>query len=265
MADQQEPGEQKDELELGIEQDDEAKSKGQVDAQDDPDALDPELPMPRGEEVYSVMEALLFAANSPMTIKRLSVLMNGVPVEEVQDALDELKERYDNVRCGLAVMEVAGGWQVATRPEVADWVLRLHRHRRRNPLTPALMETLAIVAYRQPITRADIEAVRGVDCGSAMRSLQDAGLAEIVGRKEVLGRPPLYGTTEQFLKIFGLKDLESLPSLGKLREVLEGAMKRDEEPAVDGDGEPSEDAPQAEEQSADAPATEQAPEEPTST
>jgi segregation and condensation protein B len=196
----------------------------------DLEALDPELPIPRGAEVEAVLEALLFATTQPLNVKRLSVLMNGVPEEEIQQALGGLQERYQGEACGLALMEVAGGWQVATRPEVADWVLRLHKHRRRQALSPSLLETLAIVAYKQPITRAEIEAIRGVDCGSALRSIQDAGLCEIVGRKDTLGKPPIYGTTELFLKTFGLKDLEQLPSVGELKRVLQAPMKT-EEPA----------------------------------
>lgn len=191
----------------------------------DPDALDPELAVPRGDEVASVLEALLFAATQPLSIKRLSILMNGVPEGEIADALEALRARYNHATCGLTLMEVAGGWQVATRPEVADWVLRLHRHRRKTALSPALMETLAIIAYKQPLTRAEIESIRGVDCGAIMRSLQDAGLVEIVGRKEVLGRPPIYGTTDLFLKTFGMKDIEQLPSVGELKSLLSAPMK----------------------------------------
>lgn len=188
--------------------------------QPDPDALDPEMPIPRGSEVTSVLEALLFAATQPLDAKKISILMNGAPIEEVEASLVILKERYHGATSGLMLMDIAGGWQLATRPEVSDWVLRLHKHRRKSALTPSLLESLAIVAYKQPITRAEIESIRGVDCGTALRSLQDAGLCEIVGRKETLGRPPIYGTTELFLKTFGLRDLEALPALGDLRNAL---------------------------------------------
>lgn len=203
---------------------------------EDSEALDPELPMPSGEEVIAVAEALLFATTQPLSLKRLSVLMNGVPEEEVLAALEELKARYASRSCGLLLMEIAGGWQAATKPEAADWVLRLHKHRRKNPLTPSLMESLAIIAYKQPITRADVEAIRGVDCGTAARSLQDAGLVEVVGRKDVAGRPPLYGTTELFLKTFGLRSIEELPSAGELRAVMGAPMKESAPPAGDGEG-----------------------------
>lgn len=195
---------------------------------EDAEALDPELPLPSGAEVTAVAEALLFATTQPLSLKRLSLLMNGVPEEEISAALEDLRARYGEESCGLILMEVAGGWQVATKPETADWVLRLHKHRRKNPLTPSLMESLAIIAYKQPITRADVEAIRGVDCGTAARSLQDAGLVEVVGRKDVVGRPPLYGTTELFLKTFGLRSIDELPSAGELRAVMEAPMKKDE-------------------------------------
>ncbi len=186
----------------------------------------------------AALEAILFSSTQPLNTKRLSVLLSGAAEDDVKDALGFLNERYSQPSSGLMLMEVAGGWQVATRPEVADWVLRLHRHRKRNPLTPALMETLAIIAYKQPITRADVESIRGVDCGSALRSLQDAGLCEMVGRKEVIGRPPLYGTTELFLKIFGLVSLEELPSVGELREAFGKSGASGADPGEDsGNGE----------------------------
>ncbi|MCC6547266.1 SMC-Scp complex subunit ScpB [Candidatus Sumerlaeota bacterium] len=194
------------------------------------DAIDPELPAPRGSEVESVLEALLFAATQAYTVSKLGLLMNGVPDEEVAAALEKIRARYAQPTSGLMLMEVAGGWQVATRTEVADWILRLHKHRRRTALSPALLETLSIVAYKQPLTRAEVESIRGVDCGSVLRSLQDAGLVEIMGRKEVLGRPPIYGTTDVFLKTFGLKDLEQLPSIGELKGIV---PKADEAPKVE--------------------------------
>lgn len=175
----------------------------------------PDLPPPEGEARLAVMEALLFSAAAPLHPDQLAVL-TGLGADEVGGTLDALREKYARADSGLSLMEVAGGFQLATRGAVSEWVFRLHGHRRRSPITPALLETLAIVAYKQPVTRADIEAIRGVDCGAVMRSLLDAGLAEIVGRKEVPGRPALYGTTDVFLKTFGLRSLEDLPAPGGL-------------------------------------------------
>lgn len=180
-------------------------------------------PAPRDDELVAVAEALLFAATSPLSLERLSQLMGGTPPELVEAAVGDLRARYENRRSGLAVMPVAGGWQMATRPEVADWVLALHKHRRRNPISPALLETLAIVAYKQPIARAEIEAIRGVDCSGVMRALMDAGLVDVVGHKEVPGRPSLYGTSDNFLRVFGLRGLDELPTLGELKAALDHA------------------------------------------
>lgn len=180
-------------------------------------------PAPREDDLESVVEALLFAATSPLSLERLSQLTGGTATELIEAAIGDVRARYESRRSGLAVMAVAGGWQLATRPEVADWVLALHKHRRRNPISPALLETLAIVAYKQPIARAEIEAIRGVDCSGVMRALLDAGLVDVVGHKEVPGRPALYGTSENFLRVFGLRGLEELPTLGELKAALDNA------------------------------------------
>ena len=148
-------------------------------------------PPPMGERRLAVLEALLFSAAAPLHLDQLALLL-ALPQESIREALEELQRNYAAPDSGLALMEVAGGFQLATRPDVSEWIYRLHGHRRRSPITPALLETLAIVAYKQPVARADIEAIRGVDCGGVMRSLQDAGLAELVGRKVVPGRPALY-------------------------------------------------------------------------
>lgn len=176
-------------------------------------------PPPMGERRLAVLEALLFSAAAPLHLDQLALLL-ALPQDSIREALEELQRNYAAPDSGLALMEVAGGFQLATRPDVSEWIYRLHGHRRRSPITPALLETLAIVAYKQPVARADIEAIRGVDCGGVMRSLQDAGLAEIVGRKEVPGRPALYGTTDVFLKTFGLRSLEDLPSTSDISKAL---------------------------------------------
>ena len=186
---------------------------------EEPAGEDAPPPPPMGERRLAVLEALLFSAAAPLHLDQLALLL-GLPQDSIRDALMELQRNYAAPDSGLALMEVAGGFQLATRPDVSEWIYRLHGHRRRSPITPALLETLAIVAYKQPVARADIEAIRGVDCGGVMRSLQDAGLAEIVGRKEVPGRPALYGTTDVFLKTFGLRSLEDLPSSGDISKAL---------------------------------------------
>ncbi|MDX2177464.1 MAG: SMC-Scp complex subunit ScpB [Candidatus Sumerlaeia bacterium] len=161
----------------------------------------------------AVLEALLFSAPGPLRPEQLAALL-GVGEAEAAAAVELLRGRYAALDAGLAVLDVAGGWQLATKPALADWVFRLHGHRKKSPVTPALLESLAIIAYKQPIGRAEVEAIRGVDCGGAVRSLLDAGLIESVGRKETPGRPSLYGTTELFLRTFGLTSLAELPMPG---------------------------------------------------
>jgi len=189
---------------------------------------EPEIPQPNPDEVVPVLEALLFATTAPMNMNRLQKMTGNLDEDEITGALNELRERYEKPNSGIMLMEVAGGYQLATRASVADWVLALHKHRRKNPISPAVMETLAIVAYKQPIVKAEIESIRGVDSGGVMRSLLDAGLVEVVGTKDVIGRPSLYGTSDTFLKTFGLKSLEELPSIVELKEILEKPMKGSE-------------------------------------
>lgn len=191
-----------------------------------------EIPQPRPEELEAVLEALLFATTAPLSVARLSELTSGVDEAEIIGALNGLRETYANSQRGLMVNEVSGGYQLATKPDFADWILALLKHRRKNPLSPALIETLSIIAYKQPLVKAEIEAIRGVDSGGVLRSLLDAGLVEVVGYKEALGRPSLYGTTEIFLKTFGLKNLEDLPSLSQMKELFKSTVSKQPAPAA---------------------------------
>jgi segregation and condensation protein B len=182
-----------------------------------------DLKLPRvdsREEALSIIEALLFSSNQPLSARRLATMLPGWTEAQVKEMLTDLQQQVEDSNRGLMIEEVAGGWTMATRPQWAEWVFSLHRARRRNPLTPQALETLAIVAYRQPITRADIEVIRGVDAGGMLRSLLDLGLVEIAGHRETLGRPPLYGTTMHFLRTFGLNSLSDLPAVEELRQLL---------------------------------------------
>ncbi len=194
-----------------------------------PEPAEEPIPRPTDEELPAVIEALLFATTQPLNLKRLQKLTGDTPMELVEAAIGDLRSRYEKPGRGLMLFEVAGGYQLATRKDVADWVLALHKHRRKNPISPAMLETLAIVAYKQPLVRAEIEGIRGVDCGGVMRALQDSGLVDVLGQKEVPGRPSLYGTSELFLKTFGLKNLEDLPSLSDLQRILTAEMKGPEQ------------------------------------
>lgn len=171
-------------------------------------------------EAKAILECALFTTNDALPLPKLSKLLNNMDHKTLRGLIHELQHEYNTRQSGLHIVEVAGGYQLATRPEFAPWILRLHHHRARNPLTPAALETLAIIAYKQPITRAEIEAIRGVDSSGITRNLAELGLIDVVGKKEVPGYPLLYGTTNLFLKTFGLKCLSDLPSIQELKEMF---------------------------------------------
>ncbi len=179
---------------------------------------EPALKIESVAQAKAIVEALLFSAGDPVSLKRLSKAMGGMNVNDVRGIVAQLMEDYEQSQRGLQVIEMAGGFQLSTRPEYADWILELTGQKRRSPLTSAALETLAIIAYKQPITRAEVDAIRGVESGGVVRTLLDLELIEVKGRKEVLGKPQLYGTNEKFLRAFGLKQLEELPSIQDLRE-----------------------------------------------
>ncbi|GIX01702.1 MAG: hypothetical protein KatS3mg112_0639 [Thermogutta sp.] len=163
-----------------------------------------------GEGVRRV-EAALFVARQPLTPRKIAQICGFESTAEVRGYLRRLGKLYDEVGAAFCLVEVAGGFQLRTRPEFYPWVARLARDHRPIRLSPPAMETLAIIAYRQPVLRAEIESIRGVQCGEILRQLMDRGLVKIVGRSEELGRPYLYGTTDMFLEVFGLRGLDELP------------------------------------------------------
>jgi len=168
------------------------------------------------------IEALLLSSDRPLTDARLGALL-GLPgpgvAKRVREAIGQLNEAYEGSERAFRIKSVAGGWQVLTRPAFGELLARLHHERQQSRLSQAALETLSVIAYRQPIIRAEIEAVRGVSCGEVLRGLLERRLIKIVGRAEELGRPMLYGTTREFLKVFGLASLEDLPEV----EGLKGA------------------------------------------
>lgn len=161
-----------------------------------------------------IIEAILFASGQPVTISRLRNILD-VGKKEIKEGLEELQKEYSNNR-GFIIEEIAGGYQMLSNPQYSKWIKRLEKKSAQRKLTTAGLETLAIIAYKQPILRADIEAIRGVDSSDIIRKLVELGLARIVGRANTLGRPFLYGTTKKFLGHFGLKDLSELPSVTEL-------------------------------------------------
>ncbi len=167
-----------------------------------------------------LIEAALFSAPRPLTVEELATLDADATLADVRTALDELKELLDFGQHGVELVEMAGGWQILTRPALAEAIERAQFAVRTPRLTGAALETLAIISYRQPVGRAEIEEIRGVSAGGVLRSLQERGLIEVVGRSEALGRPLLYGTTPSFLELLGLRDLADLPRADELMIAL---------------------------------------------
>ncbi|MBI2808230.1 MAG: SMC-Scp complex subunit ScpB [Planctomycetes bacterium] len=173
-------------------------------------------PLGRDNEL-ALLEAVLLVADEPLPIRKL-VQASGLPdAAAVRRLLKTLQELYDLDGSAFELEELAGGFQLMTRPEYHRWLTTLRKSQQELRLTPASRETLAIVAYRQPIMRADIEAIRGVHCGETLRLLMEKGLVKITGRHDSLGRPVLYGTTKKFLQMFGLKSLKDLPNAERMR------------------------------------------------
>ena len=170
-------------------------------------------------ELKSIVEALIFASPDPVTMKTLTKLLDTEPKEEIVAAIEELKAEYQR-QSGLTLVEVAGGYQIVTRPELHEWVRRLFHERTTTKLSVASLETLAVIAYRQPITALEITEVRGVNTSGVLNTLLERHLIKIVGRKQVVGRPFLYATTKEFLIRFGLNDLSDLPKVEDMAEAL---------------------------------------------
>lgn len=171
------------------------------------------------QELRSAIEAILFVAGSPVPIDRLAGIFEDVQKEQVSAALSSLREEYDSRGSGIMIAEVAGGYQIVTRPEHAGWIRKFKAVKTSARLSKPALETLAIIAYKQPITRTEVENIRGVNIGGIIRNLMERRLVKIVGKKDVPGKPMLYGTTSEFLQYFGLKDLSSLPTLKEFQEL----------------------------------------------
>lgn len=171
-------------------------------------------------EVKAIVETLIFASPQPVTARELGRVLGGVSKEEWTAALAELQAEYAREGRGLQIVEVASGYQITTRPEYNDWLRELLDPKTPTRLSIQALETLAVVAYKQPVTLPEIIDLRGVKSGGVMKTLLEKRLIRIVGRKEVVGRPILYGTTKQFLLHFGLKDLSELPKIEEFAEVL---------------------------------------------
>jgi segregation and condensation protein B len=171
------------------------------------------------EHLKPIVEALIFASPEPLTPKTLYKLLDGEPREDVDAALAAVRADYERPG-GLQIVEVAGGYQIVTRPELNEWVRKLFHERTTQKLTLQSLETLAVIAYKQPITALEIGEIRGVNSSGVLSTLLERHLIKIAGRKNVVGRPFVYATTKEFLIRFGLKDLSDLPKIEDMAEAL---------------------------------------------
>ena len=178
-----------------------------------------EVPLRVSDLLCANVEALLFVSEEPLSFDRMAEALEGTEREAVRRALEELRIQYLNENRGLQIIEIAGGYQLCTKNAFADSIKRLLEKRRKRTLSGPALETLAIIAYKQPITRAEIEEVRGVDTGGILRTLLEKNLIKIAGKKDVPGKPLLYSTTPKFLALFGLKNLKDLPALEDIQQI----------------------------------------------
>ncbi len=184
-------------------------------------------------DLKSILESILFVNEKPLNPQEIAEALD-IEKSKIIAAIEALREKYQTENSGLCITQVAGGYQMCANPQNSEWIKKLYKERFKRRLSSASLEVLAIIAYKQPITRLEIETIRGVNCEAVIKSLMDIGLIKIKGRKSVVGRPFLYGTTRKFLEYFGLNSLEDLPKLDKeiSPERLKEAMRRDfkEEP-----------------------------------
>jgi segregation and condensation protein B len=171
-------------------------------------------------EMKAILEALLFASDAPLALDKIVDLFKdqGLVKTDIMAMLTNLREEHEKRQGGFCLQEVAGGYQFRTRSDLSSWVKRL-KGIRTAILSPPAMETLAVIAYRQPVVKTEIDVVRGVDVGGVLKGLLDRKLVRIVGRKDVPGKPILYGTTKKFLEVFNLNDISELPTLRELKEL----------------------------------------------
>lgn len=205
-------------------------------------------------QLKAVLESLIFVSEGPLTLDRMKEVL-GTNKRDLQRLLSEMMEEYRKSERGFLLVEVAEGFQFRTRPEHADWIKKLKKVKSTALSQPAL-ETLAIVAYRQPVVRMDIEKIRGVDSGGVLHTLLEKKLIKIIGKKDVPGKPLVYGTSRKFLEVFGLKDLSELPTLKDLEGLgppsaegimpLEGEGTGEESPKIEPNQEAMSDEPSSE-------------------
>lgn len=173
-------------------------------------------------ELQAILESLLFVSPEPMTVVRLMSALGSLTKAEVEEGLRSLGQALEQEGRGVRLAQIAGGYRIVTKQEYASWIKRLDKTKTAAKLSRSALESLAIIAYKQPLVRAEIEEIRGVEASGVLRTLLERKLVRIVGRKEVPGRPIMYGTTKFFLEHFGLSDLSQLPPLREFKELGEG-------------------------------------------
>ena len=183
-------------------------------------------------QLKSAIEALVFVSGNPLSLDRLGGIFEEATAEQIEAQVRLLQQEYIDRGSGLMLAEVAGGYQLATRPEHFGWIRKFKTVKTTTRLSKPALETLAIVAYKQPITRSEVEALRGVNIGGIMRNLMERRLVKIVGKKDVPGKPMMYGTSQEFLQYFGLKDLSALPTLKEFQELEAAEEVMEEVPSL---------------------------------
>ena len=172
------------------------------------------------QEAQAIIESLLFVSDRPLPASKLESLVEGLDRPMLYECIQSIRNRLDGSHSPIEVREVGGGFQLATRPKYAPWIRKLHGVKEESALSKAALETLAVIAYKQPITRAEIEAIRGVNVTGLLKTLLERRLIKIAGHANAVGKPMLYRTTPEFLVYFGLKNIQDLPSMDELKEML---------------------------------------------
>lgn len=180
------------------------------------------------DNIRAVIEALLFVSEKPLAVEQIRDVLDTLDAGQIRQILAELDSEYEKTNRGIRIVEVAGGFRMITPPGLAPFLKKLHRQRRKERLSKPALETLAIIAYKQPVTKLDIESLRNVNIDGVMDSLLEKGLIRISGRKKAPGRPFVFGTTKTFLEYFGLRSLGDLPKIEKFSELKPQEEKRDE-------------------------------------
>jgi segregation and condensation protein B len=182
-----------------------------------------------GIRIRRIIEALLVSSEEPLSIEQIQQVTEGVSPSEIKDEIEQLKQEYIESQRSFKINEVAGGYLMATKEEYAPFLRKLYKSKHVERLSRPALETLAIVAYKQPVTRLDIESIRGVNVDGVLKSLLEKGLIKMKGRKEVVGRPYVYGTGKVFLKYFGLNSIEDLPDIEEFKQTADEAFRKREE------------------------------------